>query len=177
MSRNAIVTEQSPPMHSRLNDWYREADLLDSYAAELPADSDADIRSIAYAFFEQPAPWPIRTLMSIRDRLGRRLWLLKSSNLPDRIAEHNQIGFLPVLSTHADELILGRNDRHMNFRISLLIKKSVVGPDYVYVTTVVRCQTRRGRAYLAVIRPFHRLLVPYTLRRAAEVSFAVTKAG
>jgi hypothetical protein len=171
MARSVIVTEQSPPIHSRLADWYRDADLLDSFAVELPASSNSNIRAIAHAVLGQPAPWFIRTLLSIRDCVGRQT----SDDLRNANRDHDRINFLPVLSAHDDELILGKDDRNLNFRISLMIQKSIDGPDLISTTTAVRCHNRLGRAYLVAIKPFHRLVVPWNLRRAAGAGFAMVK--
>lgn len=167
-TRSAIVTEQLPSPHSRLSDWYRNADLLDSYLAKLPAGSEGKIRRIAQAFFEQPAPWFIRKMLSVSDGFSRHMMQRKPVAYPSADQDQDQINLLPVLSEHDDELIVGKDDPHMNFRISVMIQKSVGGPDLISVTTVVRCNTRRGRLYLGAIRPFHRYLVPSNLRRTVE---------
>jgi hypothetical protein len=175
MAHRAIVNEQSPPKHSGLADWYSDADLLDSFAVELPASSNGNIRAIAHAILGQPAPWFIRTVLSIRDGVGRHVGLRTPGDRRSADHDGDRINSLPVLSAHDDELILGKDDQHMNFRISLMIQKSIDGPNLISTTTVVRCHNRLGRTYLAAIKPFHRLLVPSNLRRAAESGFAVVE--
>jgi len=174
MIRSAIVTEQSPPLRSRLADWYRDTDLLDSFATKLPASSSGDIRGIAHAILGQPAPWFIRTPQVILGRLRRHARLGKSADHDSANHDQDRISFLPVLSADDEELILGRDDRHMSFRISLMIQKSIEGPNLVSLTTAVRCNTRLGNVYLAAIKPFHRLVVPSNLHRAAGVGFVLT---
>ncbi|KQP68385.1 hypothetical protein ASF52_17805 [Methylobacterium sp. Leaf112] len=115
----------------------------------------------------------LKTLFSIRDGVTRRLGL-KAAEKPrgsDDGSDH--VGIFPVLSMHDDELIVGKDDRLMDLRISLLVQKGSDDFDRVLATTVVRCHNRRARAYIAVIRPFHRLLIRLSLSRAARADFAL----
>ena len=81
----------------------------------------------------------------------------------------DRIDFFPVISRSPRELIVGENARHLDFRTSVLIRSGTDGaPDLVIATTVVRCHNRLGRLYLAVIQPFHILIVKAYLRNAAK---------
>lgn len=172
MTSSAIVTERHPPMQSRLSDWYRRADLVDSFAVQLPPGADTNIRSIAQAILGQPAPW-FKVLLSIRDRVVRLFGLQTSGELRDANAEGDRIDFFPIVSADDDELILGEDDQHLNFRISLLLQREASGPDLVLATSVDHCNNCLGRIYLAGIKPFHRLVVRSNLRRAAKAGFVV----
>ncbi|KTW10052.1 DUF2867 domain-containing protein [Sphingomonas sanguinis] len=172
MTSSTIVTERDPPTQSRLSDWYGHADLVDSFAAQLPQGADTNIRSIAQAILGQPAPW-FKVLLSIRDRVVRLFGLQTSAELRNANAEGERIDFFPILSADDNELILGEDDQHLNFRISLLLQRSASGPDLVLATTAVRCNNRVGRIYLAAIKPFHWAVVRSNLRRAAKTGFIV----
>ncbi len=75
-------------------------------------------------------------------------------------ADH--IAFFPVLSRSPDEITIGVDDRHLDFRGSVLLRR----PERLLVlTTAVRCHNLLGRAYLAVILPFHILVAQSLLRR------------
>jgi hypothetical protein len=58
------------------------------------------------------------------------------------------------------EAILGQEDRHLDFRISLLVDQQ-----RLTVSTLVRPHNMFGVLYLACILPFHHLIVFVTLRR------------
>jgi len=62
-----------------------------------------------------------------------------------------------------DEAILGEDDKHLDFRISVQRRSGDI-----VVTKVVHCHNLLGRLYLALITPFHRLVVKSMLRRAAR---------
>ena len=111
----------------------------DAYKVVAPRGMDA-IEATRLAFAHGPA-W-VRALMSLRNRLGRLVGLKPA---PSR-------GF-PVVSESPSEVVLGFDDKHLDFRIIV-----EVGGGFATVTTVVRWHNLWGRAYLAAIMPFHRAI-------------------
>ncbi|MDB5936338.1 MAG: hypothetical protein JWQ01_3682 [Massilia sp.] len=113
--------------------------------------------------------------MSIRDAIvlcfalktGKHLVALASDTGAKRV------GIFKVYSTNATEIVLGEDDKHLDFRVSVLCS---VGPApeasrQLTVSTVVHCHNLLGRAYILVIAPFHRLVVKASLRRAARIGW------
>ncbi len=111
----------------------------DAYKVVAPRGMDA-IEATRLAFAHGPA-W-IRTLMALRNRLGRMVGLKPA--LPE--------GF-PVVSESPSQVVLGFDDRHLDFRIVVDVARG-----NATVTTLVRWHNRWGRAYLAAIMPFHRVI-------------------
>ncbi len=64
-------------------------------------------------------------------------------------------------------MITGADDKHLDFRLSVLRVKGEV-EDKVIVTTLVKRHNLAGNAYLRSILPFHELGVRALLRGAAE---------
>ena len=172
MTFDSIVTEQHPPKLSRLADWYERADLVDSFAVRLQSGTNTNIRSIGQAILGQPAPW-FKALLAIRDNIVHLFGLQTSAELRGKNTDKDRIDFFPILSADDNELILGEDDKHLDFRISLMIKRAGSGPELVFATTAVRCNNQLGRVYLAAIKPFHRLVVRSHLQRAAKTGFVV----
>jgi Protein of unknown function (DUF2867) len=80
------------------------------------------------------------------------------------------IGLFPILTESRDRLVAGFNDKHLDFR--LVVDVAAGGPDststqQVTATTLVKTHNWFGRIYLAIIMPFHRLIVPAMLRKIA----------
>ena len=73
----------------------------------------------------------------------------------DSYAAGDKIGPWPIYALDADELIAGRDNAHMDFRVSILKLCDPDGP-CVVVSTVCRTRNRFGRAYLAMVIPFHK---------------------
>jgi hypothetical protein len=82
-------------------------------------------------------------------------------------SEQAHVDFFPVQSRSDHEIVLGENDRHLDFSLSLLLRPTpdTAGAELV-ATTVVHCHNLLGRTYLQAITPFHGLVVRSNLRRA-----------
>ena len=74
------------------------------------------------------------------------------------------IGMFPVLSETPDRVVAGFNDKHLDFRVVVDV---ATFPDnqQVTATTLVLTHNLLGRIYLAIIKPFHRLIVPAMMRQ------------
>ena len=147
----------APPAESAIRDWYPGASLVDSFAVALPAAAPTDIGTLATLLFADLPLW-FRILLAIRDR-AVTLFGVKATG--DLVAE-DYIAFFPVLSRSADEIVLGADDRHLDFRASVLLRRA---DNRLAVTTAVRCHNLLGRLYLAAILPFHVLIAIDVLRR------------
>ena len=146
-----------PPAESSISDWYEGADLADSFAATLPSTAPAEIGALADLLFADLPLW-FTVLLAIRDRLVPLFGVKASRDLP--ASEH--LAFFPVLSRSADEIVVGADDSHLDFRASVLLRRA---GNLLAITTVVRCHNLLGRLYLATILPFHILIAHDLLRR------------
>lgn len=152
------------PTGSRIADRFAGADLADAYAIRLPPDSSRDIETLTRFVLGEEAPW-LRLLMAVRDSVVAGFGLktsrqLRQGSVTDGAA---RIYIFRVYEITRDEAILGEDDKHLDFRVSVQRR-----PGDIVVTTVVHCHNLLGRAYLALITPFHRLVVKSILRRAAR---------
>ncbi|MBN9479844.1 MAG: DUF2867 domain-containing protein [Bordetella sp.] len=95
------------------------------------------------------APAWVDRLMALRNRLVR-LAGLKTAGID---------GF-PVLAEQEDEIVVGFDDRHLDFRLVIRVEPS---PGHagrgVSIATLVDRHNLLGRAYIAAVTPFHRLIV------------------
>ena len=64
------------------------------------------------------------------------------------------------------------DDRHLDFRVALTVRP--FGSEVLVVTTAVRRHNRLGRAYFAVVKGPHLVLVPRWTRRAVRRSVTAT---
>ena len=159
--------EVPAPAESRLASRYAGANLVDAYAIALPAAATNDIKQLSRAVLGRPAGWT-RALMRIRDTVMAPLGV-KTSAAIARDGPGERIDFFPVLDQSTRELVVGEDDRHLDFRTSTLIRDAANGEGRELVaTTVVHCHNLLGRAYLAAITPFHRVIVKSCLTRAAQ---------
>jgi hypothetical protein len=157
------------PSDSVLAPLYVGADLLDAFAIHLPAGADDDLEVLARAGFERPAGW-IRALTRVRDAVMATVGVKSSRAIGAAAAARGPvIGYFPLLSKSAGELVVGEDDRHLDFRVAILLRTGAAGGRELVVVTVVHCHNRLGRTYLAVIAPFHRAIARANLEQAARV--------
>jgi len=70
---------------------------------------------------------------------------------------------LPIITLAHDLIVMGLNDRHLDFR--LLLSRH---DDHVVVTTLVKRHNALGTAYFIFVRPAHQALVPRLLDSATS---------
>ncbi|WP_348626172.1 MULTISPECIES: DUF2867 domain-containing protein [unclassified Mesorhizobium] len=59
--------------------------------------------------------------------------------------------------------MLGLDDRHLDFRLLVEVRDLGMTCQEVAATTIVKTHNWLGRAYLAIVMPFHRIIVPAML--------------
>lgn len=155
----------TPPTTSLIGDWYRNADLLDAYCVPLPADH-GDALQVARATLGQPEGW-FRVLIRIRDAIMGCFGVKTSTQMVHTLDAADRVDFFPLITNTEHEVILGEDDLHLDFRLSLFIQRTAGQPDLLIATTAVRCHNPLGRIYLWMITPFHHLVVRAKLGRAA----------
>ena len=86
----------------------------------------------------------------------------------------SRIGIFKVYETNAVEVLMGEDDKHLDFRASALYQPAEASGAQrarLVFSTVVHCHNRLGRGYLGLIAPFHRLVVKAYLRHAARIGW------
>ena len=165
-----LVRSVALPAESRATHYYPTTDLADAYSVALPAAASADPVTLARHLLTRQPPW-VEHLMTVRDALVGRLGIKTSGQLRDApVAPRQQrVGIFRLYETHAAEVLLGEDDKHLDFRVSVLTRGVPGGPGrQVVVSTVVHCHNLLGRSYIALIAPFHRLVVRSMLARAGR---------
>lgn len=128
-------------------------DFADAFVVDSPAPIDAPT-AVQRAFARPPA-W-VRGLMELRNRLVGVAGLRGAPST----------GF-PVVRSTPRAVWLGFDDKHLDFRIAVTTADQG-GGTRVVVTTMVRRHNRWGRAYLAAVMPFHRVVAPRMLGDVAR---------
>ncbi|WP_315833371.1 DUF2867 domain-containing protein [Bradyrhizobium prioriisuperbiae] len=72
-----------------------------------------------------------------------------------------RIGLFPLVSEAPGQVVLGMDDKHLDFRLVI----SAPGTGAITGTTLVRTHNLPGRIYLQLVLPFHRLIVPRMMRQ------------
>ncbi len=147
-------------------------DYADAYRMRLPASVPNDIDAVARAALGTAPRW-IMLLMRSRDSLAGMIGLKTARRLARSDPGHNRLevgdrlGIFKVFDRRADELLLGEDDRHLDFRVSVLVRNDG-SANWAIVSTVVRFNSWLGRAYFLPVKPFHKLIVPAMMRNAYQ---------
>lgn len=168
------------PAGSGIATIYPSPHLADAYAIELPQGASRDPEVLArYIFSHQPA-W-VGVLMGMRDRIvacfglktGKQLSALATGE-----RAQGRVGIFKIYSKTDKEILLGEDDRHLDFRVSVLCASSPTQASaQLTVATVVHCHNLLGRSYLLLISPFHRMVVKAGLKRAARLGWPRAATG
>lgn len=132
-------------------------DWSDAYALPVPDGSSVDAQGWADLIFHSPPRW-IRMLFVVREALVGVVGV-------ERGGPH----VFETVSWRPGEVLLGTDQEHLGFRVSVLVE-----PDRVVVSTVVQVHNRRGRAYTTLVRRAHPLVVRGTLAQAGRRAALLT---
>jgi hypothetical protein len=164
-SRTA-VTEVPTPTQALARAALPGCDFSDAYCGQSDR-TGVTAMQVALGMFKDPPGW-VNALMSVRDGVVGRFGLKTSAHLPAGglgASAGGSAGIFPVLLNTPTEVVLGADDKHLDFRIWVQVEPHD-GGSRVTASTVVRTHNRFGRLYLATIMPFHRLLSRKMLARA-----------
>jgi len=159
---NNAVTEVPTPALAFASTGLPSSDFSDAYSGHTTR-ADVTAMQAAMGMFEDPPGW-ITSLMAVRDGVVGLVGLKTSKGLVAR-ERQGKVGIFPVRHSSATEVVLGEDDKHLDFRVWVHVEPQGSGCR-VTVSTVVRTHNRLGRAYLATIMPFHRLISRQMLSRA-----------
>ena len=145
------VVKSNLPPHSLLRAYVQTGDFLDCYRCKTSVDvNQAAKQAMSFPFW-------VSGLMWLRNKI------VTPFGLRTDLSDDETIGFFPIETRNDAEVILGFNDKHLDFRISILTDGK-----HAYGTTWVRRHNRLGRVYLSMIMPFHVLIMRNAIGRIKE---------
>jgi Protein of unknown function (DUF2867) len=83
--------------------------------------------------------------------------------LDKSIGPDKRIGTFPLVSKSPERVVVGLDDKHLDFRLVVDVVNFEDGHQTVTATTYVKTHNAFGRFYLYVVKPFHRIIVPAML--------------
>lgn len=149
------VKEETVFISKKAEELFPKVDFSDTFSTTNTQDS---IQKITNLIFNTTPKW-VAFLFRIRNTIVKFFGL--KTTLPSDYNEDFKVGgyvkFFKIYDIADNEVILGANDSHLNFRAIIHNSKS---PTYnVKVTTLVAYNNKKGKIYMSLIKPFHRLVV------------------
>ncbi len=131
-----------------------------SYRAPL-SRKELGIVDVFFGIFAHQPRW-MKLILIVRNKVASLAGLdaptaseIFHVEIKDRYVVGEKIGVWPIFSLSEDEIVAGRNNKHMDFRLSVL---KVLDGDRtsVVVSTICTVHNLAGKLYLFFVVPFHR---------------------
>ena len=167
-----FATAVKLPSQSAVRHVYPTVQLADAFAIDLPPGAASDPEVLGRFMFSHQPAW-IGALMRVRDAVVALFGIKTAKKLTGAPSgpRASRVGIFKVYSIDDSEMVVGEDDKHLDFRVSVLRTAIPGGGARLTVSTVVHCHNVLGRIYLFVIAPFHRMVVKSVLRRAATLGW------
>lgn len=161
------------PAKSILYQGKEKFDYVDSFEGGVVGNGqNFDITQIGKVFFTSGPKWG-KKMFAFRNKVVG-LFGLKTGTETNAEKEANdfscevgdQVGIFKVFNKTSNEIVLGEDDKHLDFRVSLLFDKNQGGQDEnsLTISTTVKFHNWLGVLYFLPVRPFHQLIVPVMLK-------------
>ena len=165
------VVECEVPQSSVLDRGFiHTAYFRDSYRVPL-LNAQTSMTEIFFAIFGHRPGW-MNLALILRNRIASFCGLdaptaaeLLNPEMKGSYGVGDKIGVWPIFALTENELVAGRNNKHLDFRLSVL-KEAAGTNGSVVVSTVCTVHNGFGKIYLFFVVPFHRCGVQQLLSRA-----------
>jgi hypothetical protein len=165
------VIECDVPLASALSrDLIDNSSFHDSWRAPL-THPELGIVEVFFALFGHTPIW-MKLLLIVRNAAARLVGLeaptvveIMKPRMRETYGVGDKIGPWPIFFIDGNEIVAGRNNKHMDFRLSVL-KTAEGDAASVVVSTICTVHNVFGKIYLFAIVPFHRNGVRSLMRNA-----------
>ncbi|SMO66942.1 Protein of unknown function [Chryseobacterium rhizoplanae] len=161
------------PEKSVLSQGKKDFDYVDSFEGELKHGSrNIDITEIGNVFFTSGPKWG-KKMFAFRNKVVRLFGLKTGSETEKQQMEKvfkcevgERMGIFTVFDKTDNEIVIGEDDKHLDFRVSLLFdeNKDHLDEKSLTISTTVKFHNWLGVLYFLPVRPFHKLIVPAMLK-------------
>ncbi len=164
------------PNNSILNSRLNQYDYVDSFQGTFIDNVNKfKFIDIGKAFFLSTPNW-VGKLFMLRNKIVSVFGLKTSEKLTDsqkqlddfKYEPGERLGIFKVFNKTDNEMVLGEDDKHLNFRISLFLNQSFTDESRkdLTISSTVEFNNWFGRLYFLLVKPFHKLIVPAMLEAA-----------
>ncbi|HZK03765.1 MAG TPA: DUF2867 domain-containing protein [Bacteroidaceae bacterium] len=156
------------PKNSLILNGFGKIDYCDTYKIQI-SSNDYSVDKITTDIFKPPK-W-VDNLMKLRNIIVK-VFRLKTGGKNDNLIEPhysvgNKVGYFTVLDRNKNEIIMAENDKHLNFRTSVMVEKDAACST-IYLSTIVQFNNFFGRLYFLPVKPFHRIIIKLLLKQYAN---------
>jgi hypothetical protein len=139
-------------------------------AFDFTSKKGMDVIEVHFAIFGFLPQWVIK-LMKVRNFAARKIGFpyqekIVMAPLSKNYVVGEKAGFLTVESVGVNEVVLSAYDKHMDIWISVMNTSD----QKFRVSTLVNIKSKKGKTYMLVIKPFHKLVARKSIEDAIRKS-------
>ena len=164
------------PADSAIHQYLPGASFIDSQCVDIDNIERTALRHALNLMSMTPA-W-IDGLMVLRNHLVQlfglkdlgQLTRIDLSRDDESYGENDRVGIFTLIANRPDEVILADKDKHLD--VYLTLNRSAITPEgrrTITLSTVVCTHNLLGKLYMLPVGPFHRIIVPITLKNIAHL--------
>ena len=161
---NRVSQIKTIPENSIILKDFGKTDYLDVY--QIRKQTNESVDSITTQIFSLPL-W-VNGLLKIRNsivgKLGLKTGNKKDTNVEVYYPTGSKAVFFTVIDRNDQEIVMGENDKHLNFRTSVYIDKNGLNSD-IYLSTLVHYNNFLGKLYFLPVKPFHKLIIKSLMQK------------
>lgn len=163
----ASIHQVHAPLDTLVAPIAAHAHYTDAFSLRVAAGTFPSVDALARACTRFPG-W-VRALMRLRNAVVAPFGLKVEPDpraherAREALGAGDRVGIFRVIERSTHELLLGENDKHLDFRFSLLLR-DLADVQEVFATTTVHFHNVWGRLYFFFVAPVHRRIIPAMLR-------------
>lgn len=149
-------------------------DYMDSYEFVVMDPENRISISEVMETFLKPGPKWFEGLFSLRNKIASFFKLKTPATIKNEDNDPGnkwevgtRAGVFKIFGKTTNEIIIGEDDKHLDVRVVLLLEQNELhkAGKKITVKTIVKLHNRLGRCYFFVVKPFHRTIIPFLLKR------------
>ena len=168
-----MVKKDALYISEKAKDLFKKIDFADTYSTTNHKD---DLKTIAYKIFDTSPAWVVK-LMNLRNAIASKFGL--DTEVPADAEQAYKVGgyikFFQIMSIGNDELIMGADDSHLNFRA--ILSRTQDAEYNIKVTTIVEYNNSLGKIYMNIIKPGHKMILKVLVKNAFVDSGVLVKSS
>lgn len=147
-----VTKHKNIPLKSTITNGFRSIDYQDVYTVKQKTDKTAE--EISKELMVMPG-W-VDVLMKLRNRIVGVFGLKTNRYTPKSET------FFTIIENREDEIVMGEDDKHLNFRASIFKDSS---EETISLITLVHYNNVWGKVYFFPVKPFHKIIMRVLLKR------------
>ena len=159
-----MVTEIDFPVETKINGKELNSYYRDSFKVQVN-ETNLEAKNVYHSIFGF-LPKSVQIALSLRNLIVRYFGFSASNtemSLPlEDIETGKKAGFLIIESVEPSEVICGAYEANMDMWLSVL----KLSEQEFAISTLVNLKTKTGKVYMALVKPFHKLVAKYCIKQA-----------